>query len=305
MNTRHQPVMLTEVLDYLLPTPGKVVVDMTLGGGGYSAACLEAGARVIGLDLDLEAIAGASERLSSHGDRFIARHTAFSSFGAVLDELGISHADGICMDLGLSSDQLEDAGRGFSHQAEGPFDLRFDASRGNSAAQHLRGASVSQIQTWLSEYGEVRVAGRVARALHELAREGKALSAVEVKEKVLSVLPRGAKKEAELARVFQAFRILVNDEMGELDAALREIPARLRSGGRFVAVSYHSLEDRRVKTMLRRESRGAQGSRHLPPLEDRTKRLKVLTPRPVRPTLEEIRRNSRARSARLRAAEGL
>jgi len=305
MNTHHQPVMLTEVLEYLLPTPGKVVVDMTLGGGGYSAACLEAGARVIGLDLDLEAIAGASERLSSHGDRFIVRHAAFSNFGAVLDELGISHADGICMDLGLSSDQLEDAGRGFSHQAAGPFDLRFDSSRGVSAAQRLRHASLSQIQTWLSEYGEVRVAGRVARALHDLAKEGDSLSADSVRNRILSVLPRGAKQEAELARIFQAFRILVNDEMGELEAALQEVPARLRSGGRFVAVSYHSLEDRRVKAMMRRESRGAQGSRHLPPVHERARRLRVLTPRPVRPSSEEIRRNPRARSARLRAAEGL
>ncbi len=305
MNTHHQPVMLTEALELLLPTPGKVVVDMTLGGGGYSAACLEAGARVIGLDRDLKAIAGASARFSSHGDRFIVRHTAFSNFGAVLDELGLAHVDGICMDLGLSSDQLEDSSRGFSHQAQGSFDLRFDPSRGLSAAEHLRRASMPQIQSWLSEFGEVRVAGRVARVLFELAREEGSLTASRVRERILTVLPRGKNPEGELARVFQAFRILVNDELTELETALEDIPSRLRSGGRFVVVSYHSLEDRQVKTMLRRESRGTAGSRHLPSVQKETPRLRVLTPRPMRPTASEVQRNPRARSARLRAGERL
>ena len=305
MNTRHQPVMLTEVLELLLPTPGKGVVDMTLGGGGYSAACLEAGARVIGLDRDLEAIASASARLSSHGDRFIARHTAFSDFGAVLDDLGLSRVDGICMDLGLSSDQLEDMSRGFSHRAEGAFDLRFDRTCGLSAAEQLRRASIPEIQAWLSEYGEVRVAGRIARVLFELAREEAPLTASQVRERVLTVLPRGKNPEGELARVFQAFRILVNEEMAQLEAALQEIPARLRSGGRFVAVSYHSLEDRRVKTMLRRESGGEARSRHLPSAETKAPRLRVLTPRPLRPSAGEVEKNPRARSARLRAGECL
>jgi 16S rRNA (cytosine1402-N4)-methyltransferase len=298
--------MLEEVLDLLRPAPGMVVLDLTLGGGGYSAAFLESGARVIGLDLDEEAIAGASRRLSSHGDRFEARQTPFSGFPAVLDELGLRQVDGICMDLGLSSDQLADPRRGFSFQSEGAFDLRFDANHGRPAHAWLEGAGMKEIQGWLQEWGEVRAAGRIARVLHEAAQRNEVHSAAQVREAVISVLPRGAKPEPELARVFQAFRILVNDEMGHLDRALEAIPDALATGGRFVAVSYHSLEDRRVKSMLRRESgAGGGGSRHLPALEPRPVRMRVLHPRPLRPKDSELRDNPRARSARLRAGERL
>lgn len=306
MNTRHQPVMLEEVLDLLRPAPGMVVLDMTLGGGGYSAAFLELGARVIGLDLDEEAIVGASRRLASHGDRFTARQTPFSGFPAVLDELGLRHVDGICMDLGLSSDQLEDPERGFSFRTEGPFDLRFDAKRGRPAHAYLRGAGVKEIQGWLQEWGEVRAAGRIARVLHERAQLQGPLTAAQVRDTVIAVLPRGAKPEPELARVFQAFRILVNDEMGILDRALEAIPEALVPGGRFVAVSYHSLEDRRVKSMLRRESGAASGaSRHLPAPVAHPQRMKNLFSRPMRPSDAEVQRNPRSRSARLRAGERL
>ncbi len=305
METRHQPVMLEEVTRLLGPGPGQVVVDLTLGGGGYSAAFLESGARVIGLDLDEEAVAGATRRLSSHGDLFTARISPFSEFPVVLDELGINLVDGICMDLGLSSDQLEDKGRGFSFSAPGDFDLRFDPRRGKPAAQWLRGASAAEIQQWLSQWGEVRMAGRIARALHRLARSGRRLETPAVRQAVVEAMGERGRIEPELARVFQAFRILVNDEMGELDRALAAVPERLRPGGRFVAVSYHSLEDRRVKTMLRQESRGAAGSRHLPAPSPRPQRMRVLTPRPVRPSAEEIARNPRSRSARLRAGERL
>jgi 16S rRNA (cytosine1402-N4)-methyltransferase len=158
----------------------------------------------------------------------------------------------------------------------------------------------------LQEWGEVRAAGRIARVLHEHACRGELETAVQVREAVVGVLPRGAKMEPELARVFQAFRILVNDEMGHLDTALQAIPEALVTGGRFVAVSYHSLEDRRVKSMLRRES-GATGggSRHLPALDEPPVRLKNLLPRPLRPSADEVQRNPRARSARLRAGERL
>jgi len=297
--------MLKEVLHFLDPGPGQVVVDLTLGGGGYSAAFLESGARVIGLDLDPEAVAGASRRLSSHGDLFTARSSAFSDFPTVLDELGINLVDGICMDLGLSSDQLDDGGRGFSFDADGAFDLRFDTRRGRPAVQWLRQASVEEIQQWLSRWGEVRRAGRIARALHDLARRSGTVDTPAVRETVTAALGHEDHPNKELARVFQAFRILVNDEMGELERALDAVPSRLAAGGRFVAVSYHSLEDRRVKSMLRRESRPPQGSRHVPVAVERPPRMKILTPRPLRPSPEEIDRNRRARSARLRAAERL
>ena len=305
MGTHHQPVMMREVIDLLGPGPGQVVVDLTLGGGSYSAVFLETGARVIGLDLDPEAVAGASRRLSSHGDLFTARNAAFSDFPAVLDELEVTLVDGICMDLGLSSDQLEDSRRGFSFNAEGAFDLRFDPTRGKPASGYLKEASPAQIKQWLSEWGEVRAAGRIAKALHGLARRGMPLTTPAIRDAILSVLPARIRPEGELARVFQAFRILVNDEMGHLERALQAVPGRLVSGGRFVAVSYHSLEDRRVKTMLRRESRGAEGSRWVPVAEPVPRRMEVLTPRPLKPSSEELQRNPRSRSARLRAGRRL
>ena len=195
MTTRHQPVMLEEVCELLRPAPGMVVLDLTLGGGGYSSAFLESGAQVIGLDLDEEAIEGASRRLSSHGDRFKARQTPFSGFPAVLDELGLRHVDGICMDLGLSSDQLDDPRRGFSYRGDGPFDLRFDASRGRPAHAYLVDAGMKEIQGWLQEWGEVRAAGRIARVLSERAQAGELESTLQVREAVVSVQPRGAKPE--------------------------------------------------------------------------------------------------------------
>jgi 16S rRNA (cytosine1402-N4)-methyltransferase len=296
--------MLEEVLAHLLPAPGKVVVDLTLGGGGYSAACLERGARVIGLDLDPEAIAGASERLSSHGDRFTARQTAYDAFGAILDELGLHAADGIVMDLGLSSDQLDDPGRGFGFRHEGPFDLRFDRTRGLPAWRRLAEADPGTLRRWLAELGEVRAAGRVARALHRAAAQGRARTTAEIRAVVEGVLPAGRSPAGELARVFQAFRILVNDELGALERALGQVCERLQPTGRFVAVSYHSLEDRRVKSLLRREGRPPATSRHLPAPDFRP-RLRILTPRPLRPDPAEVETNPRARSARLRAAERL
>jgi len=294
--------MLEEVLEHLLPGPGKVVVDLTLGGGGYSAACLQRGARVIGLDLDPEAIAGASERLSSHGDRFTARQTAYDAFGVVLDELGLHAADGIVMDLGISSDQLDDPGRGFGFRHEGPFDLRFDPTRGEPAWRLLDQADEARLRRWLGELGEVRAVGRVARALCRASEAGEARTTGQVRAAVAAVLPRGRRPEGELARVFQAFRILVNDELGVLDRALDQVCERLNPAGRFVAVCYHSLEDRRVKSLLRRESRPPARSRHLPPAEFQP-RLRELTRRPLRPTEAEVEANPRARSARLRAAE--
>jgi 16S rRNA (cytosine1402-N4)-methyltransferase len=306
--TRHEPVLLEEVLGQLRPEAGRSYLDLTLGGGGYAAALLEGGGRVVALDRDPGAVAAAQSRLRSHGERFTAYQCDFGSFGQLLDEVGLKAVDGICMDLGISSDQLDDPGRGFGFRHDGPLDLRFDRAQGRPASALLKDASADSIQGLLSRFGEVRRAGRIARMLAERAAERGELRTQDVREIVGQCVPGGARPEPELARVFQALRIAVNDELTQLESALAQIPGRLNPGGRVAIVSYHSLEDRRVKDSFRREAGlTGGGSRHLPPAVSvsQAPRLGILTRRPIRPTQSEIDRNPRARSARLRVAERL
>ena len=304
MSSRHVPVLLDEVLRWLRPAAGSVLVDLTLGGAGYSSALLERGARVIAFDRDPRAIAGARQRLASHGAAFTARQAPFADFAQVLDELRIEKVDGICMDLGLSSDQLDDSERGFGFRHEGELDLRFDPGHGESAQQLLRRIDVVALQSLLEKFGEVHRARSIARALKQLSGN---IDVGSVREAVRAQLPGSERPEPELARVFQALRIAVNDELGQLDAALEAIPDRLNAGGRFVAVSYHSLEDRRVKQMLRRESgMDRPRGRHIPQLETETPpRMRLLTRRAIAASEAELSRNPRARSAKLRAGERL
>jgi 16S rRNA (cytosine1402-N4)-methyltransferase len=293
--------MLEEVLRFLEPRPGLRIADLTLGGGGHSESLLEAGAEVIGFDRDEAALERATRRLSPHLAKFIGIHRDFGALGEVLDELGFGQVDGVLMDLGLSSDQLDDPGRGFAFRFDGPLDLRFDASRGRPAAELLAQEDVGTIERWLREYGELRSARGVARELSARAREG-SITTTDLREIVAARLPGHIKPEPELARLFQALRIAVNDELGQLETILECLPDRLSPGGVFVAISYHSLEDRRVKRMLRRSTgRIDRGSRHLPAAEPPPATFEDLTPKVVRPTADEVARNPRARSARLRA----
>jgi 16S rRNA (cytosine1402-N4)-methyltransferase len=293
--------MLDEVLRFLEPGPGKRIADLTLGGAGHALALLRAGAEVIGFDRDAAALARAEERLSPHLAKFVGVHREFGALGEVLDALGLSQVDGVLMDLGLSSDQLDDPGRGFSFRFDGPLDLRFDPSRGRPAAELLASADVGTIDRWLREYGESRAPRSVAREISARARRGQ-ITTADLREIVSGRLPAHVRPEPELARLFQALRIAVNDELGQLETVLECLPARLKSRGVFVAISYHSLEDRRVKRMLRRSSgRVDRGSRHLPAPDPDPATFEVLTPRVVRPTAAEVEQNPRARSARLRA----
>ena len=293
--------MLEEVLRFLEPAAGRRIADLTLGGGGHSLALLEAGADVIGFDRDEAALARATERLSPHLANFVGIHRDFGALGEVLDELGFGQVDGVLMDLGLSSDQLDDPQRGFAFRFDGPLDLRFDASRGWPAAELLAQEDVGTIERWLREYGELRSARSMAREICARARQGP-VTTTDLREIVTSRLPGHVKPEPELARLFQALRIAVNDELGQLETILECLPDRLTPGGVFVAISYHSLEDRRVKRMLRRSSgRVDRGSRHLPAPDLDPATFEDLTPKVVRPTEAEVARNPRARSARLRA----
>jgi 16S rRNA (cytosine1402-N4)-methyltransferase len=301
--TRHTPVLLTECLHFLEPASEKVIADLTLGGGGHSEALLQAGATVIGFDRDPEALARTTTRLSPHKDRFTPVHRGFGEVIEALEELGISTLDGVLMDLGLSSDQLDTAHRGFAHRLAGPLDLRFDPTTGCSASEWVASADVEEITSCLREFGEIRSAPSLARKMDRASREGLLETTTQLRELVIaSTHPRH--REAELARVFQALRIEVNQEMHQLDRALAALPRVLHSGGRFACISYHSLEDRRVKRSLREASgRSPRGSRHLPQLSGPDPTFRELTSKVVRPGDEEMARNPRARSARLRAAE--
>lgn len=304
-STRHVPVLLEECLHHLQPRPGRVIADLTLGGGGHTAAILQLGARVLGFDRDGDALERAQTRFSPHEDQFTPVHRGFGALEEVLAELGLSSVDGVLMDLGLSSDQLDDARRGFAHRLDGPLDLRFDPSSGVPASDRLESADVSEIARWLRDFGEIRSARRLARRMADASRRGELRTTAQLRELVVEQAhPRH--REAELSRVFQALRILVNEELEQLDRILEALPRCVAPGGRFVAISYHSLEDRRVKRMLRAASgRAGGGSRHLPAVEQDEPTFRELTRRVVRPDEEEIRRNPRARSARLRAAERL
>jgi 16S rRNA (cytosine1402-N4)-methyltransferase len=305
MDTLHRPVMLEEVLGLIVPRPDRVILDLTLGGGGYTAAFLERGARVHGLDRDPQAVQRCTARLARFAGRFDAHHGDFATFGDLLDDLGTTRVDAICMDLGLSSDQLDDPARGFAFRLDGPLDLRFDPRSGVPAWQRLEAVDEATLADWLRQWGEVRRPRRLARLLCGHARAGRLRTTLAARDVIQSTLPAGVRPEPELARVFQALRIAVNDEMHQLESALAQVPARLREGGRFVAVSYHSLEDRRVKSMLRRESGHGEGSRHVPAGSPTPVRMRVLTRRPLRPSAPEVQANPRARSARLRAGERL
>lgn len=294
--------MLAEVLRYLEPAPGQVIADLTLGGAGHTRAMLEAGATVIGFDRDPQAIERAQELLSPHAERFVPVHRDFGSLPEALDELGIARVDGALMDLGLSSDQLDDPVRGFAFRFDGPLDLRFDPTRGEPAWARIEAADVPTLTQWLSRLGEVRIARRLAVAMVERARQQELRSTAALRELVTQHVSRRERPEGELARVFQALRVLVNDELAQLERVLDCLPERMNPGGRLVAISYHSLEDRRVKTMLHRTSgRTGGGDRHRPALPTDEPTFRELTRRVVKPTEEEIERNPRARSARLRA----
>ncbi len=278
------------------------MVDTTLGGGGHAEALLERGADVIGVDRDPEALAAASARLASHRG-FRALQGNAGELAALLGPLGLLPLDGVLADLGLSSPQLEDASRGFSFQTEGPLDMRMDPL-GRRAAEAIASADEATLAAVLREYGEEPFARPIARAL-KAAQPTTTLEAVEA---VKRAVPRRAWPERThvATRTFQALRIWVNDELGDLDRLLASLPQLLKVGGRAAVISFHSLEDRRVKTAFR----ALEGRCTCPPglpvcVCGAGGGFRVLTRRAVKASEAEVAGNPRARSARLRALERL
>jgi len=303
----HVPVMLGEILDLLAPRDGAIYVDGTFGAGGYSRALLEAAdCTVLAVDRDPDAIRRADALKNSFGPRFAITEGRFGDMAALLAARLPAGADGIALDLGVSSPQLDDDSRGFSFRADGPLDMRMEKS-GPSAADVVNTASESELADIIFNLGDERYARRIARAIVAARREKKLTRTRELAELVRAAVPAAARNDAAIhpaTRTFQALRIHVNDELGELDRGLAAAETLLAPDGVLAVVSFHSLEDRRVKAFLRSRSGGApRASRHLPTGAGSAAApsFELLTRRALRPSDDEVARNPRARSARLRA----
>jgi 16S rRNA (cytosine1402-N4)-methyltransferase len=291
----HEPVLTSEVLRYLAPTGAGLIVDCTVGLGGHAKALLEAGAaRVLGLDRDADALVLARQALAPYADRVELVHADYRTLPEVLDARGIERVDGALADLGVSSMQLDAEGRGFSFRRDEPLDMRMDRASGLPASQLVNDASEADLADVIWRYGEERFSRRIARRIVEERRRGAIATTGALAAIVRRAVPtRGYQRIDPATRTFQALRIWVNRELEGLDAFLRAAIMRLREGSRIVVISFHSLEDRIVKHTLRALATG------------RDALVSVLTKRPVVPNDEELDRNPRARSAKLRAAERL
>jgi len=288
--TIHVPVLPRAVIEWLDPRPGRVIVDGTLGGGGHTRLLAERLANgrpdgfVLALDRDPAALAAAEKSLAGLPVKIAQAN--FCDLGGVLDELGIAAVDGVLLDLGLSSDQLADQSRGFSFDAEGELDLRFDTAEGEPAWRLLARLKENEIADLIYEFGEERYSRRIARRIVEARAARPIRTAGELADLVRRSVPRSADRLDPATRTFQALRIAVNHELESLDLALKRIPDRLKPGGRLAIISFHSLEDRRVKEAFKGDPR-----------------LENLTKKPIRPTPEETQANPRSTSAKLRVAQ--
>ncbi len=296
----HIPVLLAEVLAALAPQPGAVMVDATFGAGGYTRALLDAGATVHAFDRDPDAIAGGRDwpEADEQPPRLVLHQRRFSEMRNALEEMGVLHVDGVTMDIGVSSMQLDQAERGFAFQSDGPLDMRMSQS-GDSAADFLNQADETAIADVLYAYGEERQSRRVARAIVAARPLSTTGELARIVRKALGYRPGAPKDPA--TRSFQAVRIHVNAELDELDAGLVAAEHLLRDGGRLAVVSFHSLEDRIVKRYLRDAGAQIAGSRHLPQI-DRPRAIYRDISKAVRAGKAELNDNPRARSATLRHA---
>ncbi|MFD1328586.1 16S rRNA (cytosine(1402)-N(4))-methyltransferase RsmH [Mycoplana ramosa] len=297
---RHIPVLLSEVIEALQPRPGQVILDGTFGAGGYTSAILDRGASVIALDRDPSAIEAGQALVAASGGRLSLIHAQFSDLARHAPPGGL---DGVVLDIGVSSMQLDEAERGFSFQKNGPLDMRM-SSAGVSAADVVNRAKVTDLIRIFGFLGEEKQAGRIARAIEKRRAEQPFATTRDLAGLIEIVTPRKAKDKIHPAtRVFQALRIFVNDELGELARALFAAERVLKPGGRLVVVSFHSLEDRIVKKFFQDRSGRTTGSRHLPELIKRDVIFAPVGKSMIAASEEEAAANPRARSAKLRAGK--
>ena len=306
--TYHTPVLLEEVVAQLQPRPGGLYVDCTVGGGGHAEGILRASApegRVIGLDCDDEALAASRERLAAHEGRVQLLHANFAELQETLMSLGVTAVDGLVFDVGVSSRQFDEPSRGFSFQREGPLDMRMNQAAGPAAADFLRDASVEELTRIFRVYGEERRARAIAVRIDRDRTRQPITTTLQLAGLVEQVLgPKRGSGIHPATRVFQALRIQVNHELENLQRGLVAAVNVLRSGGRLAVISFHSLEDRIVKQFFVRLSTGCVCPPQLAICRcGRKEVLRLVTRKPVTPTEEEVGRNPRARSAKLRVVE--
>ncbi len=287
----HVTVLREEAIALVAPRAGAIYVDATLGAGGHTEALLEAapGARVIGLDQDEDAIERAAARLARFGEAITLVHARFSAMGDELERLGLQQVDGIVADLGISSPQLADPARGMSFRADGPIDMRMDRTEGETALELISRLTDDELADIIYQFGEERRSRRIARCIRQALQNGQLHTTSDLRRAVVrAVGPARVGGVDPATRTFQALRIAVNDELGELSALLAAAPRLLVPGGTLAIISFHSLEDRLVKRAFAERTVWSR-----------------LTPKPVSPSRQESENNPRARSAKLRAASVL
>ena len=301
----HESVLLAETIEALQPAPGKLFVDGTLGGGGHTAALLEAGARVIGLDQDPEALAFASRKLEPYGDRFQPVRSSFVQVDEVLNRLGVVQIDGALLDLGISSHQIDTPERGFSFQKEGPLDMRMDPDAPVTAASLVNTMAAEQLERIFRSYGEEPAARKIAARLAKDRMVEPFTTTLQLANAVEKVVPRRGKTHP-ATRVFQALRIAVNRELEILPVALESFTQRLAPGGRFAVITFHSLEDRIVKQFFKpRATEWIDRPEWPAPKRNPDYLFRLVPTKAIVASETEQKANPRARSAKLRVAEKL
>ena len=311
MEFQHKSVLLQECIDALNIRPDGIYLDGTLGGAGHSsqiARRLTEGGRLIGVDRDRTALAAAKERLAPYADRVTLVHSNFAEIDAILDSLGIPAVDGMLFDLGVSSPQLDDASRGFSYMADAPLDMRMDKDDALTAGEVVNTWPQGELRRILYDYGEERYAPQIAAAICRAREKAPIDTTLELVDIIRSAMPAQALREKQhpAKRSFQAIRIAVNDELGAVSRMMQAAVGRLNPGGRLAVITFHSLEDRIVKSEMQQAARGCTCPPEFPVCVCGKKPLvKLVTRKPIVSGPAELEENPRARSAKLRVAEKL
>ena len=311
MEFQHKSVLLQECIDALNIRPDGIYLDGTLGGAGHSsqiARRLTEGGRLIGVDRDRTALAAAKERLAPYADRVTLVHSNFAEIDAILDSLGIPAVDGMLFDLGVSSPQLDDASRGFSYMADAPLDMRMDKDDVLTAGEVVNTWPQGELRRILYDYGEERYAPQIAAAICRAREKAPVETTLELVDIIRSAMPAQALREKQhpAKRSFQAIRIAVNDELGAVSRMMQAAVGRLNPGGRLAVITFHSLEDRIVKSEMQQAARGCTCPPEFPVCVCGKKPLvKLVTRKPIVSGPAELEENPRARSAKLRVADKL
>lgn len=308
MGFSHVTVLLNETIEGLNVKSDGIYVDGTLGGGGHSFKILQLldTGKVIGIDQDQDALNAASKRLSIFGNRFVPAHSNFENVADVLAELGIEKIDGMCLDLGVSSYQLDEAERGFSYMNDGALDMRMDQTSDFTAWDVVNTYSEGELFRVIRDYGEENWASRIAKFIVEARAEKSIETTYELVEIIKHAIPAKARKDGPhpAKRTFQAIRIEVNNELRIIEKTIEDAVSVMNKGGRIAIITFHSLEDRIVKNTFKKLAEGCICPKELPVCVCNNKpKIKIITKKPILPSAEELENNPRARSAKLRVAK--